>query len=113
LCLIEQGGRKWQETWGKRYYVLALFFGVITALLLGQYLRKQAEGKKENWLPVVVASQDIGSRVKITGEMVRIEHYPKEFDRRRRVCQTGGSHQPDDKGRNQIQRADPQLIAYG
>jgi len=58
LCLIEQGGVNGKKTWGKRIIVLALFFGVITALLLGQYLRKQAEGKKENWLPVVVASQD-------------------------------------------------------
>ncbi len=59
--------------------VLALIFGVITAVLLGSYLRKQAERDKENWLPVVIAAQNIGPRTKITRDMVRVEHYPKEL----------------------------------
>ncbi len=59
--------------------VLALVFGVITAVLLGSYLRKQAEKDKENWQPVVIAAQNIAPRTKITREMVRVEHYPKEL----------------------------------
>ena len=54
-------------------------FGVVTAVLLGSYLRKQAEKEKQNWQPVVIAAQDIPARGKITREMVRVEHFPKDL----------------------------------
>src|SRR2546425_7270541 len=59
--------------------VLALLFGVVTAVLLGSYLRKQAEKEKQNWQPVVIAAQDIPARTKILREMIRVEHYPKDL----------------------------------
>ena len=58
---------------------LALFLGVITAFLLYSHLRKQTEKQKENWQPVVVAAQDVGPRTKLTREMMRLEHIPKEL----------------------------------
>lgn len=58
---------------------LALVLGVVTAVLLGHYLQKQSEQDKKNWQPVVVATQDIAARVKITRDMVRVEHYPKDL----------------------------------
>ena len=59
--------------------VLALVLGVITAVLLGSYLRTQADKEKKNWQPVVVAAQDIPARTKVTRDMVRVDHYPKEL----------------------------------
>jgi len=59
--------------------VLALVLGVVTAVMLGSYLRSQADKNKANWQPVVVAAQDIPSRTKITREMVRVDHFPKEL----------------------------------
>jgi len=59
--------------------VLALVLGVVTALLLGSYLRSQADKEKANWQPVVVAAQDIPARTKILREMIRVEHFPKEL----------------------------------
>ena len=58
--------------------VLALVLGVVTALLLGSYLRRQAGEEKANWLPVVVA-QDIPARTKILREMIRVERFPKDL----------------------------------
>jgi pilus assembly protein CpaB len=58
---------------------LALVLGVVTAVLLGSYLRKQEQGKKEHWQQVVVAAQDIPARTKITRDMVRAEHFPKDL----------------------------------
>jgi pilus assembly protein CpaB len=48
--------------------VLALVLGVVTAVLLGSYLRTQADKEKKNWQPVIVAAVDIGARTKITRE---------------------------------------------
>jgi pilus assembly protein CpaB len=59
--------------------VLALVLGVVTAVMLGSYLRSQADKNKANWQPVVVAAQDIPGRTKITREMIRVEHFPKEL----------------------------------
>jgi pilus assembly protein CpaB len=59
--------------------VLALIFGVITAFLLGAYLRKQADKEKENWQPVVVAALDIPERTIVKREMIQEDHYPKEL----------------------------------
>src|SRR5712671_4145419 len=59
--------------------VLALVLGVATAIMLGSYLRKQANQEKANWQPVVVAAQDIPGRTKITREMIRVEHFPKDL----------------------------------
>jgi pilus assembly protein CpaB len=59
--------------------VAALLLGIITAVMLGSYLRSQAEKEKKNWQPVVVAAQDIPPRTKITRDMIRIEHFPKEL----------------------------------
>ena len=59
--------------------VLALVLGVVTALLLGSYLRRQAGEEKANWLPVVVAAQDIPARTKILREMIRVERFPKDL----------------------------------
>jgi len=57
----------------------ALLVGVITAVMLGSWLRSKEQGVKANWLPVVVAAQEIPARTKITREMVRIDHFPKEL----------------------------------
>jgi len=57
----------------------ALLLGVITAVMLGSWLRNKEQGVKANWLPVVVAAQEIPARTKITREMVRIDHFPKEL----------------------------------
>ena len=57
----------------------ALLLGVITAVMLGSWLRSKEQGVKANWLPVVVAAQEIPARTKITREMVRIDHFPKEL----------------------------------
>ena len=59
--------------------VLALVLGVVTAVLLGSYLRKQADQEKANWQPVVVAAQEIPARTKITREMIRVERFPKDL----------------------------------
>lgn len=58
---------------------LAVVLGVVTAFLLGSYLRKQAEKDKEHWQAVIVAVQDIPPRSKVTREMVGIEHFPKNL----------------------------------
>ncbi len=59
--------------------VAALLVGIVTAVMLGSYLRSQAESQKKNWQPVVVAAQDIPARTKLTREMVRVDHFPKEL----------------------------------
>jgi pilus assembly protein CpaB len=57
--------------------VLALVFGVVTAVSLWAYLKK--EGEKQTRQPVVVAINDIPARTKITREMVSVEMYPKDL----------------------------------
>jgi pilus assembly protein CpaB len=59
--------------------VAALLMGIVTAVMLGSYLRSQADKEKKNWQPVVVAAQDIPARTKINRDMIRIDHFPKEL----------------------------------
>jgi pilus assembly protein CpaB len=59
--------------------LLAVVLGIVTAVLIWKYMQKEAARNKENWVPVVVAAQEIGPRTKITREMVRFESFPKEL----------------------------------
>ena len=58
---------------------VALILGIATAVLIYfQFQRLEAKSKK-NWLPVVVALQDIPPRTKVTREMIELSRFPKEL----------------------------------
>lgn len=59
--------------------MLAVIFGVVTAVLIWKYMRGQEQLNRAHWIPVVVASVDIKARTKITREMVRFENFPQEL----------------------------------
>lgn len=59
--------------------LLAVILGLVTAYFIWRYLSEVRESAKENWMPVVVAVQDIKSRASITRDMITLTSFPKDL----------------------------------
>ena len=59
--------------------LVAVFLGLIAVYLIWNLERQREKQAKKNWIPVVVAVQDLPARSKVTREMVTLTAYPKEL----------------------------------
>jgi pilus assembly protein CpaB len=57
----------------------AVTLGLIAAYMIYSLERKREKQAKENWIPIVVAVQDIPSRTKVTKDMVTLMPFPQDL----------------------------------
>jgi len=57
----------------------AVILGLIAAYMIYSVERKRDQQAKENWIPIVVAVQDIPARTKVTSDMVTLMPFPQDL----------------------------------